>query len=76
VTHPTTRREWWAAALAFAVLAVGLVIVEQIGADRPWSELLYRATAAVALGVVAAAIWWASSWLGDHGWRYGGGKGD
>jgi hypothetical protein len=71
VTHPASREEWVGAALAFAVLGIGLVVVESIGGDRTALEVTARAAAAALLGIVVAAIWWATSWLGDHGWHYG-----
>lgn len=73
MSHPTSRHEWIAAAIAFAVLAGGVVLLSQLGdpQGRTGWDLLARVAGAALLGVVVASMWWSISWLGDHGWRYG-----
>lgn len=71
MTHPATTRDWWTAGLAFGVLGVAAVLLSLVGAEDglAWYQLVVRSILAFLFGFVAAAVWWAASWLRDHGYR-------
>jgi hypothetical protein len=64
VSHPTTWRKWAAAAVALGVLACGVALLDDDALSWP---LAARAVLAFAIGVLAAAVWWALSWLAGYG---------